>query len=75
MNADRVIELAAKSHDELALLAAAWEQDAKRWREIEQQFVHERCGPNIGWTIGDLVLQGDTPADAVDRAIEIRENE
>lgn len=61
--------LCSCAHGEIERLEA----DALRWRELEKHFVHERCGPHVGWTIGDLILQGDTPADAVDDAIGDRE--
>lgn len=53
----------------------ALKADAERWREVEQHFTHERCGPNVGWTIGNLVLQGDSPTDAIDAAIAARRGE
>lgn len=49
--------------------------DAMRWREVESHMTHERSGPNVGWTIGSLVFEGYSPAEAVDAAIERRERE
>ena len=47
------------------------EADAARWRKVEAMMVHQRCGPNFGWTI-DTLLEGDSPTDAIDAAIAAR---
>lgn len=45
------------------------ERDAARWRFIFARMVHQRCGPNDGWTL-DTLLPGDDPVSAVDAARE-----
>lgn len=57
------------SEREARLMArvAELERDAARWRKVEAMMVHQRCGPNFGWTI-DALLAGDSPTDAIDAA-------
>ena len=58
------------SEREARLMArvAELERDAARWRKVEAMMVHQRCGPNFGWTI-DTLLDGDSPTDAIDAAM------
>ena len=55
----------------LTTRVAELEMDAARWRKVEAMMVHQRCGPNFGWTI-DTLLPGDSPTDAVDAAPEVK---
>lgn len=58
---------AAKLLHEAADALEAALADADRWREVERRMVHQRSGPNVGWTL-DVLLPGDSPADAIDAA-------
>lgn len=67
-------EIVAQRIKRFCVEAAQGIRDAERWRYIEKMMVYERCGPNYGWTIGDLTLDGDDgPAEAVDAAIARKE--
>ena len=52
----------------IARLRAA-EADAERYRWLRGKMTHESCGPNVGWTISELI-PGDDPDAAIDAALD-----
>ena len=43
--------------------------DKERWEKMRRLMTHERCGPNLGWTLG-VLLPGEDQDEAIDNAKE-----
>ena len=75
-NMQQQVEMIKSLEDNKELRAelATLQKNAERWQFIQSQMMHRRCGPNIGWTLGELYI-GDDPDSAIDsnrRALEAK---
>lgn len=42
--------------------------DQERWNKVRDLMTHERCGPNVGWTLS-VLIPGDFPDAAIDEFV------